>query len=477
MSNIAQRIQTYQKQDWEEVRVLQAQYKISLRQNRRLMQMKSRRFGANSSEIVLTSYISPYLHMLFPDIKSSPASSQLEILKNLLLSNDSEVLVEVLTSIKSMLGPYLQLIIESEIPKRLEIFLEFSFPVPITELSVWILSNILADDSSKPLISKKMIMSLFALVSPEHEKVTEHALWALANISLASEEFLDNLLCNKYLETLVLAGDSKSFYLDKVLIWSLCNITKDSERLSSSEVQTCAKLVNKIIKKNPAHEIVREALWVLVNLTAVPQAVQAVIDENLIVFAVKTLDCNYNLILSPALKTIGNVCAATHEHTQYILNLAILDTICRDCFVQNGLAKDTFWVLSNIAAGTPNQVKKLIMHQIFDWVVVSIVHIDLQARIQASKVLLNLMKTAAEVVKQKLCEQEVCEIMAVALQDSNADFVMNLLEICKEVIAWWKIEVIEASGLADVLERLVKHQNPEIANKILEILSQLTSPI
>ena len=484
MSNFPERSNSFQKIDWNQFKKSQLQLKQSLRQSRRLAHYTKRRYSSkdpslllfdNDSSLIL--YISPSLLSQYPHLSLSTNTIKLQTLSDFLLTDDNHLLLEVLTSIRSMLTAsfaYLIPILSSNIPTLLLNLLQSTYPDYIIETSAWIISNLLSEDSGKFLITTPLITSLINLASSDHIKITEYALWALANISADSSDLRNTLLHHNYLQTLIKVSESDSNQHHRVLAWSISNITKETEVLNTVDLQACVKIIGRVIKDSD-HEALAESLWALVNLTAVPEIVQTVMDANLVYYAVKALASDLNTIRSPALKTIGNVCAATHEHTQYILNFNILDLVFKEGFIQSPIAKDTFWVLSNIAAGTPNQVKKLMTHPIFEWITVSIVHNDLLARIQVSVIFLHLLKTAKQETKQKLWAIDVCSIMALALRDQDADLLKNLLEICEEVLGDYKLEIIEESGLLNVLEKLVRHQNTEISNKVLDILSRVSN--
>ena len=220
------------------------------------------------------------------------------------------------------------------------------------------------------------------------------------------------------------------------------------------------------------HEIIMETLWALVNLSAITEIVQQLIDANLIVFAIKAINWQSFTIKSPALKIIGNICANTHEHTQYILNFGLLDMVNHDSYIQSELANDIFWITSNIAAGTPNQVKLLMSHQIFESVIFAIIHYDMPARIQATNTLKILIKNYKEITKSKIVHMDIFSILCIALRDNNADYLKNILDICEELLNKESLNNgIEESGLFFALEKIVKYNNEIISKKALEILS------
>ena len=170
-------------------------------------------------------------------------------------------------------------------------------------------------------------------------------------------------------------------------------ITKDSEKLKNDEILVICEIIAKLLKSQD-HDTLLDALLSLVNLSSVSKIIQILLDKNLIYFTIQILCWDSLKIKSFALKTLGNVCGNTYEQTQYVINFDILNILFDNAYIYSCLSKDTFWVLSNIAAGTPNQVALLINSSIFKNAVVSLVHYDFDTRIQVSQMIINLLSVS-----------------------------------------------------------------------------------
>jgi hypothetical protein len=174
------------------------------------------------------------------------------------------------------------------------------------------------------------------------------------------------------------------------------------------------------------------------------------------------------------LKILGNICAVTHEHTQLVINMNILDIICDKEFIYSSLSSDTIWILSNIAAGTKSQVDKLMSHKIFNSLILSIVHYEMKTRVQAIVAVKNLLK-AEESCKEKLAKMDFFSVLNMALKETDADYCKVLIEVCRIMFLDKRfLKLIEETGCMFALEALSMHKNTEISSGVEELIQLIT---
>jgi hypothetical protein len=480
--NVLKRTQSYQKNDWASLKDSQNIFKVSLRQNKRIIYLNKRRSfiisdseGNTDNELNFLEFIPEMLQIQYPVLSSRSDTEILKIIDNWLLINDNAVLSEVLSAIwtiSNASSTHITSLIQSNIPKTLINLLNTEYPNNITEKSIKILSNLAYEDTYKVYIDSNFILKLLGFVESSHQKIAENAMRGLANVSADSEAYRKILLENNYVNLLMSVLDLENLQMCRIIAWSVSNITQEAESLSIQNISTCVSILSSLFQIQD-DETILEVLWTLVNLSSISSIVQTLIDKNLIYTTVQILALNSSTGKVPALKTIGNICASTYEHTQYILNLSILDIICKDIYVNTSLSNDTFWLISNIAAGTPNQVKKLVESNIFQHVVISLVHYELSARTQVARALKNLLKACPEYSAKKIIDMDVYSILAIALKDKDPDFCLQVLDICELLCIGPNKLLIEETGCLHSLEKLLKHSNPEIYKKTENILNNI----
>ena len=145
MSNIIERTDSYQKIDWSRIKHAQEQYKITLRQNKRLASLLKKRirpsvssFAAFENDTNFINYISDNLKTNYSQLTTQSNLQKFETLKILLSHPDVLIVNEVLLSLKSILHAsslYIPPFLSSGIPSILLKYLNISFPKNLVETS------------------------------------------------------------------------------------------------------------------------------------------------------------------------------------------------------------------------------------------------------------------------------------------------------------------------------------------------------
>lgn len=87
---------------------------------------------------------------------------------------------------------------------------------------------------------------------------------------------------------------------------------------------------------------------------------QAVVDSDVISDLVRLLGTSNTTVLTPALRTLGNLVSGNDLQTQSVLDagaLVYMPSLLRNA--KKNIRKETCWLLSNVAAGNANQISTL----------------------------------------------------------------------------------------------------------------------
>lgn len=484
MSNLQQRTAKFQKIDWAALEKNREKFKINLRKSKRIAEILSKRQRLISRTESYYDFLTPYIKSSIPDLIPTDHSQYhlpciLQRLNYLLTAPDNYLAQEIFNSLRALImfsNSHIQSIADAGIVPNLIKFLSFTYPENVVEQVSWLFSNILSEDLSETVVDSPIVLALMNAVDTNHPKVAENSLWALANVAGDTDKTRKLLIEHKFLEFLVEKSTSESMTLLRIVAWIFSNMTKEPENFTKDEFSMCITIC-KNLAKSLEEDISSETLWGLVNLSSQEnlECIQQIVDNNLADYAIKLSAKDITSIKTPALKVIGNICATSHEHTQFVLNYGILDLFCYESCIFSTFAKDLFSVLSNISAGTPNQVLKVLNHKIFDFIVLGIAHYDLHAKLQATQAIKNMIKVSRNETIKKLIEKEFLQGICLVLNDTHADFCNSILDICLDVFKEKQLwSLIEESGCLNEIEKLVNYNNTSICQKAQEILNLFT---
>ncbi|KAK4319009.1 hypothetical protein Pmani_010094 [Petrolisthes manimaculis] len=164
--------------------------------------------------------------------------------------------------------------------------------------------------------------------------------------------------------------------------WALSNIFRTPNWMLTNEEMTLAiSVVKDICLSSENNEVLERALWCLEFITSVDSTIQLVIDADILPLVTPHLKSPDQKVQTPAVKLAGNIVTATDAQIQSHINTgtqSVYNTVLSqtDAALEAGILapihnilknstvekqrKYAAWVLSNIAAGTTQQVQKLL---------------------------------------------------------------------------------------------------------------------
>jgi len=188
-------------------------------------------------------------------------------------------------------------------------------------------------------------------------------------------------------------------------------------------------------------------------------------------------------VKTPALRTVGNIVTGDDQQTQQILNTSVLQCLLALLVhSRKSIRKETCWTISNITAGNPLQIQAVIDANLIPPLVAILRSSDFDIQKEAAWAISNATSGGRDQIRylvsqgviQPLCELFACDdpkIIMVAMEG-----IENILKIGKQEADFRGVpnkyaEWVEESGGLEHLDQLQRHENEEIYEKAVKILT------
>eukprot|EP01061_Rhynchopus_euleeides_P018597 TRINITY_DN3075_c0_g1_i10.p1 TRINITY_DN3075_c0_g1~~TRINITY_DN3075_c0_g1_i10.p1 ORF type:complete len:503 (+),score=91.17 TRINITY_DN3075_c0_g1_i10:68-1576(+) len=304
---------------------------------------------------------------------SDDLSTQVAGYADTLHTGPSDEQLEATTCIRKLLGkeqsPPIDVIVDSEppiVPKLVEFLGNDDCPDLQFE-AAWSLSNIASGTSAhtRAVIDSNAIPELVRLLSSPKADVQEQVVWALGNIAGDSPAQRDLVINHGGIEALVDSMDQRTdvSFLRNAM-WCLSNFYRGKPRPHSATIAAALPMVVRMMQHSD-NDVKMDALWAISYASdGSSSCIQSVVDQPGVVQRL-IQECTANTsraIVTPALRTIGNIVTGSDQQTQLLLDAGALSAI--RTLMTNSTAslclKECCWALSNITAGSRSQIQAVI---------------------------------------------------------------------------------------------------------------------
>lgn len=236
-------------------------------------------------------------------------------------------------------------------------------------------------------------------------------------------------------------------------------------------------------------ECLSDALWGISYLTdGDERRISAVLASGVAMRLVACLTHASSKLKVPALRAIGNIVTGSDEQTQQVVNAGALPILGQLVTAGTKMQerKEACWAISNIAAGTPQQLSAVLQSGVLLPVSRALQHSEAEIKKEACWVVCNAVHGSSASPHQVLMiakDYGVIEPMCAMLQAGDPRMVTITLdfieELCKAgaAVASEKGESenkamiwLDEAGGIDKLEELQEHKNEDIYRKAVHIL-------
>ncbi|KAG0417375.1 Importin subunit alpha, partial [Dictyocoela roeselum] len=245
--------------------------------------------------------------------------------------------------------------------------------------SAWALTNIASGDAeqTRTVIESGAIPLLVDMLNDENPEIIDQGIWALGNIAGDNEISRDVIIDSDVLPRLVglmqkIIGNQKYTKLLRNATWLLSNLNRGRNPPPAIEnMQLSLQILQKLIYVSDP-ETVNDAFWALSYISdADHRAIDMVLETDVLFKAMEYLkmaingDDTGNFLACSIVRMVGNIVTGTNRHADKIIQLGFLD-IFRELYLTfrdpkkiTKIKKEICWTISNIAAGTTEQIQAI----------------------------------------------------------------------------------------------------------------------
>ena len=288
--------------------------------------------------------------------------------------------------------------------------------------ATWALANLtaLSQKVAEDVLNREGETLLKRLLQERDPAVNEHALYALGNIIANGRQFAKRLMAN-YCHSEVISLLARRRDNDRILkrgSWVLSMLTK-----YKVDIEVARRIAEALagLKESARRGVKRNWLCAVVNLSSMDdEHVELLYRLDFVRPVLSLFPDSSEHTLVQALLVCVNLTAGSHETTQRLLDLNILDVMqCQVSHPSSHVRVRVVEVLSNIAFGTASQVSQLLAHPLTRAVLRLCTDSSYLVRVELSQMLGNLAQREVFTHLQALLGMGVLQLLKVGLQESD----------------------------------------------------------
>ncbi|CAH8666868.1 unnamed protein product [Dicrocoelium dendriticum] len=306
--------------------------------------------------------------------------------------------------------------------------------------ATWALTNIASGDSTHTaaLVQDGAVPKLIDLLSHSSMNVAEQSVWALGNIAGDGALFRDMLIGAGVLPP-ILKLLERSWDMQGVvsnIAWVLSNLCRNRDPPPSPDViKTMLPVLKRLLHYDKSSDVVIDAAWALSYASdAVNNIIDEIIKSGCVPQLVRLLSSRSPNLLSPTLRTIGNLVVGDDTQTQAVIDAGVLRYVpALLCHEKSSLVKETCWMVSNIAAGNIKQIQAVMDHNIVPCVLEVLLQGEFRTQKEACWVISNMVNGGSAEQCRYLLNQRTVPALCNLLNVSEARVIILVLETLQKL--------------------------------------------
>lgn len=326
--------------------------------------------------------------------------------------------------------------------------------------AAWVLTNISSGTTEQTanVVEAGAVPYLIEMLKENDDSIVDQAVWALGNIAGDNEATRDIILQQGALQFIIQAIEKYSSSKEHLkilrnLVWLISNLNRGRNPAPSIETmqQTLAVVENLIFLND--NDIVSDCIWCISYIVDAGAGLTNAVLQSKIMKRAYDLILNFtnSLIqqdydpkiskigahsICPLIRMLGNIVTGTDEHTDQIISQGFLEFFKPIFYSYDNkklprIRKEMCWLISNISAGTSEQVKYILKSDLLGILIDSISRYELYIRKEAGFAICNILYFCSRNVEylQPLLDKQII----LALQ-SHMQAVTNVPEIQAQIL-------------------------------------------
>ncbi|CAG5131546.1 unnamed protein product [Candidula unifasciata] len=406
---------------------------------------------------------------------------------------DSAVVLKCTESVRRLLSreknPPIERVIEAGLVNTLVTFLDANDKPNLQFEAAWALTNIASGTSEQTqvVVRAGAVPHFVRLLSSPSMSLVEQCVWALGNIAGDGAEMRDMITSHGIIEPLMRLVDmgAPASFLRNVT-WTFSNLCRNKNPPPKMKaIQACLPALRALIQ-HPDREVLADTCWALSYITdGANQQIQEVVDlPGVLPRLVELLGSTDASVVTPALRTIGNIVTGDDCQTQAVLDTGVLQMMPGLLqHSKNSIKKEACWMLSNVTAGSTEQIQAVINHNLLPLLIDVLCTGDFKSQKEATWAVTNLTSggTTEQISYVVQCGalKPLCDLLVskdTKLLHVLLDGIINILEAADKVGQTEPVCMMmeEVAGL-DKIEQLQNHENVQVYKKAYEIIEKYFS--
>jgi len=347
--------------------------------------------------------------------------------------------------------------------------------------ATWALTNVASTEFTRTVVDCNAVPHLVKLLLSGSPDVREQSAWCLGNIAGDSPELRDIILQSGGMAPLLqnVANPSSDSLLGNV-VWALSNFCRGKPQPKLEYVAPALPIISDLLVSGRTTGL-QDICWALSYISDGDDArIQEVMKTGVTQHLVRFLGHESTSIITPALRTLGNFVSGSDMQTQAVLDAGVLDYVVNLLTnAKKNVRKETCWLLSNIAAGTHDQISTIMRSpRPLSLVVDAVKNAEWDVKKEATWVISNIATGGTDEHVRGLVELNAVDALCSVLSAGDSKIVMIVLDAIEKILeVGVKIgkdyaSLVDESDGIDGIEALQEHANDDIYKKSISLIEK-----